>query len=342
MGAPNDPGTPGTAGPRSLRERLDRHPLGPGLWTGLILLAGYIGVALSAIVVFGTSVGRISSRPAWVSGFPVYGPTWAHPFGILPGFGTDLFQAIWKATPWDLGIVFGILAIDALLGWGLGSLAGMYEGGALDAIVVFVGDSVGAIPSFFLVIAVFAGLTTVAPGQVNLPVFVVLFGALLWPATARTTRERARSVAKQPFLEAARASGASPRYLYFRHVLPNSVAPLLAQLPIDVAPIFFVLAVFPWFWYCAGPYHPPPSPLPPPPYLVPTLTPYSPLPSVYTPEWGNLLAAGTCEGLGTIGLNHGFGYWWMYIFPMIAIVMLGVAIALVCDGVDRYLREAHD
>ena len=328
----------------TLRQLLHRRPLGPQLWAGLVLLAVYLAAALSALVVFRGSLTQLDVHADWL---PPPGPppafvtlssvqpSLAHPFGILPGLGVDLFRALWQATPFDLAIVASILALDGLLGWTLGALAGMHEGGPLDSLVTFLGDSLGALPSFFLVIAVFAGLATVAPSDSNLLSFVLLFGLLLWPATARTTRDRARLVAREPFLEASRAAGASPARLYFRHILPNSLAPLLAQIPIDLAPIFFVLTVFPWFWNCASfrPPPPPPPPTSPSPYFVPTLPPFSPLPSVNFPEWGNLLAVGTCEGL-TTGATAA-NYWWMYLFPLLAIVGLGFAIAFVCDGLEK-------
>ena len=316
----------------SMRERWARRPLGVGLWTGLGILAAYVVAALGALVVYRNSLTQVPVNPAWIPPFNPIGPSLTHPFGVLPGIGTDLFRAVWQATPWDLAIVGGILAFDVVLGWVLGSLAGMNEGGVLDALVTFLGDTLGAIPSFFLVVALFAGFATVAPNNVSLPVFVVLFGLVIWPTTARTTRERARIVAREPFLDSARASGGDRPYLFFRHILPNSVSPLLAQIPIDVAPIFFVLTIFPWFWDCAGPggskgtY-----------YLIASLPPYSPLPAVNFPEWGNLLAVGTCEGLpiSTVGPT----FWWMVLFPLLAILFLGIAIALVCDGIDKRLKS---
>jgi ABC-type dipeptide/oligopeptide/nickel transport system permease subunit len=283
-------------------------------------------------VAFRSSLGQLSTTLAWVPPppffAPVIGPSWAHPFGILPGIGTDLFRAVWQATPWDLAIVASILAFDVVGGWMLGALAGLYEGGILDAVVMFLGDTLGAIPSFFLVIALFAGVATVNPAHATLAVFVVLFGLIIWPTTARTTRERARLVSREPFLEAARASGGDGPYLYFQHILPNSISPLLAQVPIDVAPIFFVLTVFPWFWDCAsGPHGPAAF------YIIPSLPPNSPLPAVTFPEWGNLLAVGVCEGLpiSTVGPV----YWWMFVPTLVVIVLLGIAISLVCDGIDR-------
>jgi ABC-type dipeptide/oligopeptide/nickel transport system permease subunit len=246
----------------------------------------------------------------------------------MPGFGTDLFRAIWQATPWDLAIVACILAIDVFLGLFLGALAGLYEGGLIDALVTFVGDSVGSIPPYLLLIVVFVGLASGAPGAVGLPAFVVLFGFILWPTMARTVRERARIIAQERYVDAARASGATARHVLVRHILPNSIGPVLAQIPIDVAPVFFVLSVFPWFANCE-------VNRPKLYYLIPTLPLASPLPSASFPEWGYLLGFGTCEGFTIPG---GFSYWWMYLFPLLTIVVLGFAIALVCEGIERWWR----
>ena len=191
----------------NIRERWARRPLGAGLWAGLGILGAYIVIALSALLVYHNSLEQVPTNASWIPPFNPIGPSTAHPFGVLPGLGTDLFRALWQATPWDLAIVAGVLAIDAGLGWVLGALAGMNEGGVLDSVVTFLGDTLGAIPSFFLVVALFAGLATVAPTEVGLPVFVLLFGLVIWPTTARTTRERARIVAREPFLESAEASG---------------------------------------------------------------------------------------------------------------------------------------
>jgi len=299
-----------------------------------VLLGTYLIVGLSAVVVFRNSLNVLATNPAWVPPFAPIGPSWAHPFGVMPGFGTDLFRAIWQATPWDLAIVAGILLIDVLLGLLLGATAGFYEGGVVDAVVTFVGDSLGSVPPYLLLIVLFVGLGSGAPGAVGLPAFVLLFGLILWPTTARTVRERARILSHEGFVEASRASGATPRRVLVRHIVPNSLGPVLAQLPIDVAPIFFVLSVLPWFADCQDIYIPNPL-MPPPPYIVPALPIGSPLPSASFPEWGFLLGFGTCEGLG---FPVGPTYWWMYLFPLLAILGLGFAIALVCDGIERWRR----
>jgi ABC-type dipeptide/oligopeptide/nickel transport system permease subunit len=301
------------------------------------MLAVYLIAALSALVVFWNSLDQLPQKVAWVPPFNPIGPNSGNPFGVMPGFGTDLFRAIWQATPWDLGIVAGILGIDVFLGFFLGAIAGLDEGGLVDVCITFVGDSLGSIPTFVLAVVVFAGLLTIAPSAVGIPVFVAIFGVILWPTMARTVRERARIIAHQPYVEAARASGASSSRILIRHIMPNALGPVLAQMPLDVAPIFFVLSAFPWYYNCqlpGGPpvahVHPPP---PPTPYLTPILPYFSPLPSNSFPEWGYLLGFGTCEGFSFPG---GFNYWWMYLFPLLAIVGLGVAIGLVCDGIERW------
>jgi peptide/nickel transport system permease protein len=331
---PITPETPAVIRRPGLRERWARRPPGFSFWLGTGLLAFYLVAGLSALVVFRGSLDRLPSNPAWVPPFDPLGPSWAHPFGVLPGFGVDLFRALWQATPWDLSIVAGILAIDATVGLFLGATAGLNEGGVLDGIVLFIGDSLGSIPPFFLVVIAFAGFATVAPSNTGLPVFVGIFGLILWPTMARTVRERARAVAREPFIEASRASGASSRSILLRHIVPNSIGPVLAQIPLDVAPIFFVLSAFPWFYNCVGPSPPGSGAF----YHVPVLPPFSPLPSISFPEWGYLLGFGTCVGLTPAGI---FDYWWMYLFPLLAIVGLGLGIGLLCDGIERGRRMSR-
>ncbi|NNN17225.1 MAG: ABC transporter permease subunit [Thermoplasmata archaeon] len=329
---PNPGGAPASLRPR--RRRFSPWSWGLEAWVGAGLLACYLAAGISALFVFWGSLGVLTSNPAWVPPYNPIGPSWSHPFGILDGMGTGLFTAVWKATPWDLAIVFSILALDAALGLLLGALAGMRPGGVVDVVVTFLTDSMGAIPAVFLVIVLFAGIATVAPRDANLGLFVLLFGLVLWPTIARTVREKVRTISHEPYVDAARASGASDTRVLVRHILPQSLSPVLAQIPLDVGSIFLVLSVFTWFSNCANPAPPNPQ-VAPSPWPVPVLPAFSPLPYTNFPEWGNLLGTGACWGF-TIAI--GPVYWWMFVFPLLAIVGLGVAIGLFCDGIDRWLR----
>ena len=323
--------SPATTPPAPARREWRRHPPGRELWAGLGIIGAYLAIALAAIVEFHAHLALLSENPAWIPADVILGPSWAHPFGILPAFGVDLATALWQATPWDLGIVVAILAIDAGLGALLGAIAGSTEGRWADTLITFVGDSFGAIPAAFLVVVVFAGLALVAPSGGSLPLFLLLFGLILWPTSARAVRDRVRVIAHAPYVEAARAAGARPRRILLRHLLPNALEPILAQLPIDAIVIFFVLSVFPW-WACVT-WVPTSSP---PGFYLPTLPSFSPLPSPAFPEWGYLLGNGACLGILYPGSPV---FWWMILFPLLAIVGLVIGIALTCDGLDRWLRR---
>lgn len=318
------------APPRRQGFRRASQGLGLEVWVGGILLVAYVVVAVSAIVVFGSSLATLPTNPAWVPPFHPIPPSWTHPFGVLPGLGTGIFRGVWQATPWDLAIITAILTLDGGLALLLGSLGGLHPRGWTDGVVTFVSDTIGSIPSVILVMVFLVGISIVDPVAVNLWLFVLVFGIVLWPTAARAVRERARVVAAADYVEASRASGANSPRILFRHVIPASVGPVLAQLPIDLTVIFLVLSVFPWYTNCVVPaFVPTPAP-----YPIPILPPISPLPSVNFPEWGNLLGLGVCWGFGT---PAGPVYWWMFLFPLLAIVVFGVALGLFCDGLEKWL-----
>jgi peptide/nickel transport system permease protein len=302
-------------------ERLRRADLPGELWAGAVLLFSFLGVALFEVAERSTSLASLPQDPAWAGGSPI-GPTHAHPLGVMSGLGVDVAAALLQATPWDLGLLAGILLIASGIGLFVGSFAGLREGGGMDLFLTFWMDSVAGIPPVVLVTVVFFTLAPHLPRSEFLPGFVVLFGLVLWPSYARPVRARARVVARSDYLEAARAGGASTGRLLLRHLVPNSMGPALAQAPIDVGTIFFVLSAFP-FVACYGGDHP----------LFPLL---SPLPTLPFPEWGYLLAQGACNGTSVIWT---FNYWWMYTFPAAAIVLFGLAVAMASDGMQKLLAR---
>jgi peptide/nickel transport system permease protein len=147
----------------------------------------------------------------------------------------------------------------------VGSYAGLGGRRSADATVTAWSDVISAVPPFFLVMLLVAGPESVLLGPFanwSVAVFVVLFGFVLWPYYARIVRARAKQIAAEPYVEAARASGATPRRLLRRHVIPNSYPSVLAQIPADVANVLFVLAVFPFLHCFGGLNYPVLSPLP--------------------------------------------------------------------------------
>lgn len=288
----------------------------PTLVAGLTLLGMFTAVSLSAWHGYGNALGSLVTNSALAQTLAPPPPSAAHPFGVMNGIGIDILTALYESTPTDLVLVASILIAALSVGVVLGSVAAL-RGGGVDGLVTVVSDLLVAVPPFFFVMVLFLGIQRFVPPNGYLPAFVGLFAFVLWPSYARSTRARAAQVARSAYVEAARSAGASFRRLLRRHVIPNSFFPVLAQVPVDVYNIFFVLTAFP-FLACFNPF----------------FTLLSPLPNGRYAEWGYLLAQGACYGWSPLAsINH----WWMYTFPALTILTFGVAVALTCDGLERYL-----
>jgi peptide/nickel transport system permease protein len=291
-----------------------------GNWTlvaGLGLLFAYLLTAVGSVVYYG---GRLTDPPVsanWAGSFPPPGPSLAHPFGIMSGLGVDVFSEVLRAFPIDLGLVAVAIGTAGVVGVLLGAYAGV-RGGLADFAISFVADVEAGMPPFFFVIVLYLGIELFLPPADRLFAFPVLFGAVLWPYYARPIRVVAQQVATEPYVESARAAGATRGRILFRHVIPNALYPALAQAPVDLYNIFFVLTIFPYLNCSSNGF----------------FGDLTPLPSPFFPEWGSLLAQGTCYGFSIVAPP---GFWWMYLFPLAAIVGLGFAVTLTCDGVDRWL-----
>ncbi len=302
---------------------------------GLALLAGYAVVAIAALADFGLNVSNLPFWAEILRPTDPAAPSSTHPFGVIwivyinPGgriswYGVDLWTAVYRATPIDVTLLGGTIGAALLIGLSLGATAG-YGSRGLEVSIVNAAYVLIGVPPFFLVLIIFVGIAGFVTPSELFPVFGAAFAAVLWPYYAIPVRARARQVSTEPFVEAARAAGASRRRILLRHILPNSFSPVLAQVPIDVYNILFVLTVFP-FLTCLNPSF----------FGTIVMTPNFPFPY---PEWGYLLANGACNTNSDILLNY--GYWWMYTFPALAILGFGIGVALVCDGAGTFFRGAR-
>jgi peptide/nickel transport system permease protein len=294
----------------------------PSLAVGVSILTLYVLVALVALQ---RDFGHLAilATNANLAASPVPpGPSMAHPFGEMSGIGVDEFSALLQATPWDLSIFGGVLLIGSSVGATLGAYAGLRPGPA-RATVSSVSELLVAIPPFFLVWVVVLNLDlAVAPGSF-VAVFIGTFAGILCFGHARAVLGTARVVATEPFVEAARASGASDLRLLFRHILPNSLRGVWAQLPVDVFSVVFLLTAFPYVGCLDA-------------VQLQTLGTFgyaTPFPTVPFPEWGSLLASGACYGLNVV---VPLATWWMWVFPLLALVGFAAAVTLVSEGLQQY------
>jgi len=220
-------------------------------------------------------------------------PSAAHWFGT-DNFGRDVFARVISATSVDLQFGFFSTLPTLVMGTVLGILAGTSRW--FDAILMRVLDLVVAFPFYVLIIAIVA---TLGPGIFNMYIAVFLVG---WASYARLTRAEVLVVAKQQYVEAARAMGFSGIRVLSRHVLPNVIVQ-----PVLLATTNFIA------WILVG------SALG---FLGLGVQPP-------TPEWGVMI------GEGRVYLYQAP---WMAIFPGFAIFYVSLSAILIGDGLSEVLR----
>lgn len=153
-------------------------------------------------------------------------PSLSHPFGT-DYLGRDILSRTLVAT--RISLLVGVIAVGIALAIGLtlGPVAGYY-GGAVDSVIMRAVDIFFAFP---YILAVLLIMTVLGPGFVN--VFIAI-GLLSWATYARLNRGSVLSVKTMEFVEAARAQGASDLRVIFRHVLPNTMAPVYVAIAMGV------------------------------------------------------------------------------------------------------------
>jgi ABC-type dipeptide/oligopeptide/nickel transport system permease subunit len=306
---------PGSRTRARMEEALQAVRETPSLLVGIALLSLLAGISVAAVIEFGSHLTSyyVNRLLQLVSDTP---PSAAHPLGVVNSLGVDLFQGLFQATPLDMMLIGSILLGSAGLGLVAGTSGGLF-GGRSEWLVTGASDLLSTVPPIFLVSVLFVGIGGFLPYRDLLPVFALLFVLVLWPYYAGPVLVRARQVSNTGYVQSAQVAGARRARLLFRHGIPNSYVPILAQLPMDFANIIFVLTMFPYL-NCLS-------------HQSALLV--TPLPNQAYPDWGFLLAYGMCTGWSPF---PGGNFWWMYTFPAVAIVFLGAAITLCCDGLERW------
>jgi peptide/nickel transport system permease protein len=273
---------------RALVQALRHNPL--LLFGAVIALALLLVVALAPVIAPYPADAGTATNPV-ASLLP---PSWHHLFGT-DAVGRDLFSRVVYGARISLRIAGLVLASSILIGVPLGLAAG-YFGGWVDSVIMRITDVFLAFPALLLSLALAAVLT---PSVGNATIAIA---ATWWPWYARLARGQAASVAGRPFMEGARALGVPPLRALLRHVLPNSITPVIVQASLDVGGIILTAAALSFLGLGAQ------DP---------------------TPEWGLMVSQGQ---------SYFTTQWWLVTFPGAAILVAALAFNLLGDG----LREVLD
>ncbi len=265
--------------------RLRRHPVGMiGLVIVIFLiLAATFGPALAP---YDPNEMNFDARFA--------PPSLEHPMGA-DDFGRDTFSRILVGARVSLLVGFIAVGIAATAGTFLGVIAG-YSGRVADEVIMRFMDVLFAFPAILLAIAILAAL---GPGVANA---MIAIGIVYTPIFARIARGAVMGVREQEFVEAARATGARNQRIITRHILPNSLAPLIVEISLSLA--FAILAEAALSFFGLGTQPPDPS-------------------------WGRMLSEGRAYFRQSV---------WMSIFPGLAIMITVMGFNFLGDG----LRDVLD
>lgn len=222
-------------------------------------------------------------------------PSGAHLMGTDEQ-GRDVVNRIAQGARASLGVGVSSVLIAILIGSLLGLVSG-FTGKTLDLVIVFLMDILLSFPGLLLAIAVVA---LVGPGLRNSLLAITIVSI---PVYARIARATVLSVKELDYINAARCIGAPATRILFRHVLPNSLSPILVQGTLGIAGAILEIAALGFLGLGQQP-------------------PF--------PEWGAMLAD-SVKYLTS-------GAWWVLLFPGLAIMLTVLGFNLLGDG----LRDALD
>jgi len=274
----------------------------PLVLAGLVLSVGSIAVALLSPFLVSPTSWQITHpllKNCWNN--PLFGwgnaniATCPSPYALgTDSYGRNLLQMIVLAIPVDLQIALEVVLSAVAIGIVFGATAS-YAGGIVDEAILRITDIFLAVPGILLAIVFMVVFGRTIP---------VLTGAVLliwWPTYVRLVRSQVLSEKERPYVESLRSIGAGRVRILFRHVVPNSIYPLLVQATLDIGSVILTVSALTFIGLS-------PSPL--------------------LPELGNL---------ASLGSQYFFTAPWLIIFPGLTILLISLGFNLLGDGLRDIL-----
>jgi peptide/nickel transport system permease protein len=221
-------------------------------------------------------------------------PSAEHLFGT-DKLGRDILSRIIMGSRSALIVPIGVVLFAVLLGAPLGALAG-YKGGWLDEVIMRITDLFLAFPSLLLAMAIASAL-----GR-GLDKAAIALVVSWWPWYTRIARGVAVGLRERYFVEAAQAIGVSDAVIIFRHILPNTISPILVQATVDMGTVILAMGGLAFLGLGTQP---------------------------PAPDWGLMVSEGR---------TYILDQWWIATFPGMAIFIVVLAFNLLGDT----LRDIFD
>jgi peptide/nickel transport system permease protein len=274
-------------------NRFRKHP---GAIVGSIILSILIALILLApLLPYDPETSNMSER--------LQPPSWGHLMGT-DALGRDLFTRVLYGGRVSLTVGLLVVGLSISIGVVVGAIAGYY-GGAIDSILMRITDTFLTLPSLLVLILLSAILR-----EVEFPLFErnsvltigLVIGILSWMTFARLVRASFLMLRELDFVSATRALGGSDLRIIARHILPNSIGPIIVEATLELG---YAIIEESGLSFLGFGIQPP------------------------TPSWGNLLS----------NAQENFTkYPWLAIFPGLMIFLTIISVNYIGDG----LRDAFD
>jgi peptide/nickel transport system permease protein len=264
----------------------------PGLGSAGSMRLGLIIVGLLIIMAVGSHFWTPYDPNATQTGAVYASPSWQHLFGT-DRVGADVFSRTAAATQTDVGITLAAVAIAFVIGTVLGAISG-YFGSVIDLIVMRLMEIFQAFPTLLLAMLIVAAI---GRGILNVIVVLAIVGI---PNYVRLARAEILSKKSWQFAEAAQMVGNPPLRLLFRHLVPNSMVPLISFVSINASWVAGLVAALGFIGLGIEP---------------------------GSAEWGSMIAGGKDAIVS--------GDWWISFFPGIGVLIMSAAFYLISDGLTH-------
>jgi len=276
--------------------RTARHVLSVILRDPLSMIGTLIIILVLFMAIFADQVAPYPEEGKGKTNAPntLMAPSADHWFGT-DKLGRDILSRIIMGSRSALIVPIGVVLFAVLLGAPLGALAG-YKGGWLDEVIMRITDLFLAFPSLLLAMAIASAL---GRGLDKAAIALVISW---WPWYTRIARGVAVGLRERYFVEAAQAIGVRDAVIIFRHILPNTLSPILVQATVDMGTVILAMGGLAFLGLGTQP---------------------------PAPDWGLMVSDGR---------TYILEQWWIATFPGMAIFIVVLAFNLLGDT----LRDIFD